>query len=98
MVGKLIVGITVNLYGPLAQWAGKRSFKGMGKTIREVFESIEPQLGKSLLSHLVNADTGEVKSHFHVLLNGKDTELSKGLKELVEDGDVITCVPPVGGG
>ncbi|MFX0086395.1 MAG: MoaD/ThiS family protein [Candidatus Hodarchaeota archaeon] len=90
--------IIVNFYGPLARWAGKKSFQAKGKTIREVFRSLEPQLGKSLLEHLLNEKTGEIKSHFHVLLNGKDTELMNGLNEPVEDGDIITCVPPVGGG
>ena len=98
IVGKNIMAITVNFYGPLAQWAGKNSFTSEGNTIREVFKSLESQLGKSLLDHLVNTTTGEIKSHFHILLNGKDTELSYGLDQSVEDGDVITCVPPVGGG
>ena len=90
--------ITVNLYGPLTEWAGKRSFNGHGKTIREVFQSLEIQIGKSLLNHLEDENTGELKSHFHILLNGKDTELMNGLNEVVKDGDIITCVPPVGGG
>ncbi len=90
--------ITVNFFGPLAQWAGRKSFIGEGKTIRQVFESLEVQIGKSVLDHLVNEGTGELKSHFHILLNGKDTELMEGLSEIVHDGDIITCVPPVGGG
>jgi molybdopterin converting factor small subunit len=98
MIGEFVVTITVNFYGPLARWAGKKSFTGEGKTILEVFKSLESQIGKSLLVHLVNANTRELKSHFHVLLNGKDTELSEGLGHSVKDGDIITCVPPVGGG
>lgn len=90
--------ITVKIFGPLAQWAGNKSFIGEGKTIRQVFESLEVLIGKSILDHLVNESSGELKSHFHVLLNGKDTELMGGLSEFVHDGDIITCVPPVGGG
>lgn len=96
--GEITVVITVNFYGPLAKWTGKKSFTGEGKTIREVFKSLESQLERSLLDHLLNTTTGELKSHFHVLLNGKDTELSDGLEQSVKDGDIITCVPPVGGG
>ncbi len=98
MVGKIILGIRVNLYGPLVLWAGNRSYEGEGSTIREVFSSLETQLEKSLLEHLLNDETGEVKSHFHILLNGKDTELQNGIDQTVKEGDIITVVPPVGGG
>lgn len=92
------MSVIVQFYGPLERWAGKRTYKAEGRTIKEVFDALEPDLGKSLLNHLINPETGKLKSHFHVLLNGKDTELLNGLDEIVKSGDVITCVPPVGGG
>ncbi len=92
------MSVTITFLGPLEHWTGRRSFETRGKTIREAFNALESQIGKSLINHMVNEETGELKSHFHVLLNGKDTELLNGLDEKLQPGDVITCVPPVGGG
>ena len=90
--------ITVTFYGPLERWAGGNVFYAEGTSVREVLIALEPQLGKSVLEHIVHPDTGKIKSDFHILLNGRDIESLKGLDEKVMDGDTITCVPPVGGG
>ncbi|MHA1214776.1 MAG: MoaD family protein [Candidatus Hodarchaeales archaeon] len=89
--------IEVKFYGPLENWAGKRSFNGQGSTIREVLQSLDEQIGKSLLDHLLN-DKGMIKAQFHILLNGIDIDSLDGLGQKVKAGDVITCVPPIGGG
>ncbi|MFX0015340.1 MAG: MoaD/ThiS family protein [Promethearchaeota archaeon] len=92
------MAINVTFYGPLERWAGKKNFIAEGNSIREVLISLESQIGKSVLNHIVHPETGIVRSHFHILLNGRDIESLNGLEEKVEDGDTITCVPPVGGG
>jgi molybdopterin converting factor small subunit len=94
----LLLVVTVTFYGPLQRWAGKTTFQSSGETIRQVFDNLEAQIGKSLLDHLTNPKTGLIKSHFHVLLNGKDVELMDGFEQQVSEGDNIVCVPPVGGG
>ncbi|WP_455141352.1 MoaD/ThiS family protein [Candidatus Hodarchaeum mangrovi] len=91
------MNVNINFYGPLETWAGKKSFIAKGNTVYEVLASLETQIGKSVLEHLLT-DKGDLKSHFHILLNGLDIEALNGLKTEVKDGDVITCVPPVGGG
>jgi len=91
------MNVNVNFYGPLEKWAGKKSFITKGNTVYEVLASLETQIGKSVLEHLLNSQ-GELKSHFHVLLNGLDIDALNGLETDVKDEDVITCVPPVGGG
>ena len=90
--------VTVTFYGPLERWAEKKVLYAEGTSVREVLIALETQLGKSIFDHLINQDTGKIKSHFHILLNGKDIESLNGLDEKVENGDTITCVPPVGGG
>ncbi|MHA2246408.1 MAG: MoaD/ThiS family protein [Candidatus Hodarchaeales archaeon] len=90
--------ITVTFYGPLERWAGGTVFYAEGTSVREVLIALEPQLGKSVLEHIIHPDTGRIKSHFHILLNGRDIESLNGLDEEVENGDSITCLPPVGGG
>lgn len=90
--------VTITFYGPLERWAGRKSFIAEGTTVRQVLAGLRDQIGKSVLDHLVYQDTGKIKSHFHILLNGRDIESLNGLDEEVMDGDNITCVPPVGGG
>jgi molybdopterin converting factor small subunit len=91
------MNVYINFYGPLEKWIGKKSFTTGGNTIYEVLASLENQIGKSVLGHLLN-NQGKLKSHFHILLNGLDIEALDGLETKVNNGDVITCVPPVGGG
>ncbi len=90
--------IKVIFFGPLERWAGKREFLSNGNSIQEIFEKLSIEIGRSLIDHLTNQDTGEIKSHFHVLLNGIDTDSSDCLATPVTDGDTITIVPPIGGG
>ena len=92
------MSITVIFFGPLERWAGQKKMSSDGSTIREVFDALEPQLGKSLLIHLTNPTTGEVKSHFHVLLNGVDTDSQTCFTTPVKADDILTIIPPVGGG
>ena len=90
--------IKIIFFGPLEKWAGKRSYSAEGRTIEEFFQNLEPQMGKSLINHLIHVETGYVKSHFHILLNGVDTDSKTCLTTPLKDGDVLTVVPPIGGG
>ncbi|MHA1975365.1 MAG: MoaD/ThiS family protein [Candidatus Hodarchaeales archaeon] len=92
------MAIQVIFFGPLERWAGKRQFFAEGNTIREIFEQLSQDIGRSLVEHLAIKETGEIKSHFHVLLNGIDTDSKNCLSISVNEGDVITIVPPIGGG
>jgi molybdopterin converting factor small subunit len=69
-----------------------------GNTIEELFKNLGQKIGKSLIDHLTNIETGSVKSHFHILLNGIDTDSETCLTAPLKNGDVITVVPPIGGG
>ena len=90
--------IKIIFFGPLEKWAGKRSYSAEGNDIGDFFKNLEYKIGKSLTNHLTHKETGFVKSHFHILLNGFDTDSETCLKTPLKDGDVITVVPPIGGG
>ncbi len=90
--------IKIIFFGPLEKWAGGSSYLAEGTTIKEFFKNLEQKIGKSLIEHLTTVETGSVKSHFHILLNGKDTDSETCLTTPLKDGDVITVVPPIGGG
>ncbi|MHA2345220.1 MAG: MoaD/ThiS family protein [Candidatus Hodarchaeales archaeon] len=92
------MSIQVVFFGPLERWAGKKEFFTSGSSIKEVFDSLEGQIGKSLIEHLPNPENDSLKSHFHVLINGIDTDSESCLETSVKEGDIITIVPPVGGG
>ncbi len=94
----VIILIKIIFFGPLVKWAGKRSYLAEGSTIEEFFKNLEPKIGKSLITHLTHIETGSVKSHFHILLNGTDTDSETCLITSLKDGDVLTVVPPIGGG
>ncbi len=62
-------------------------------TIKELLENISKKFGKGFKEYLFN-EKGEVRKYIQVLLNGR----AKGLETILEEGDTIALLPPVGGG
>ena len=90
--------ITIKFYAPLERWVGKKTIIVNALTVEQAFVNAGEKIGKSLINHLINQDTSTVKSHYHILLNGLDIETHEGLETKLEEKDVITIVPPIGGG
>jgi molybdopterin synthase sulfur carrier subunit len=91
---------TIRLFTTLREITGERlvtlQFNSTSNTIRQVLETLAQRYGEKFHNYLFKGK--EVRGHLQVLLNGKSTSLLENLETLVNEGDEIAIIPPVGGG
>ncbi len=92
--------ITVRAFGAVRDIIGYEMIRieiARNQTVACTIESIltkYPRLSDTLLDQ----QTGNLKSTIKVLLNGKNMEMPRDAKKKVREGEVLTILPPVGGG
>ena len=89
-----------NLYATFRILAGGKTFKidlPDGVTVRQAVNAlVEAQ--PVLRPHWLD-DTGELRAHVHVFVNGEDVQmLPDGVETPLRSVDVLDFFPPVGGG
>ena len=90
----------VNFYATLRQVVGTRQVEislSPGGTLHQLIEEMVrryPGLKREMLDR-----GGNLQSHIHVFVNGRDsTFLDGSLESILEEDDTISIFPPVGGG
>lgn len=93
--------ITVRFVGPFRRYAGTESLAlvlGEGATVRqalgELTARLESPFGMEIAAPLME---GTVASSI-LLLNRHNLRLPDGLESTLHEGDVLSFVPPMGGG
>jgi len=67
-------------------------------TVSTVLELLSEKYGKPFDDYVFDAKTGQVKGFLQFLINGKSTSTLNGLETVLEEGNVLAILPPVGGG
>ncbi len=90
----------VNYYATLRQVVGVRQVEfslPQGGTLRQLIEEMVkryPGLNREMLDR-----NGNLQSHIHIYVNGRDSTLLDGsLDTILATDDTISIFPPVGGG
>jgi molybdopterin synthase sulfur carrier subunit len=90
----------VNYYATLRQVVGVRQVEfslPQGGTLRQLIEAMVkryPGLNREMLDR-----SGNLQSHIHIYVNGRDSTLLDGsLDTILATDDTISIFPPVGGG
>jgi MoaD family protein len=65
----------------------------LGGLLEHVAARHGPALGGALFS-----EEGDLRPHFHVLVNGRNIRLLAGLDTRLQDGDTVSLITPIGGG
>ena len=91
--------ITVKLFGEFREAAGKdrvelevSSGATCGQALRELARR-EPEVGA-----LFFTGEGHLRDHLHVFINGRNVASLNGLETPLSEGDVVSFLPPIGGG
>jgi len=67
-------------------------------TVDLVLKTLTQKYGKPFMEYVYNGKTGMPKNFLQFLINGTSTSTLNGLETALKDGDVLTILPPVGGG
>ena len=67
-------------------------------TIKEILEEIKNSWGEELASQLFEPNSPRVLPHIMLMINGRNTELLNRTETVLQDGDELLILPPVGGG
>ncbi|MEM3550477.1 MAG: MoaD family protein [Candidatus Bathyarchaeia archaeon] len=66
-------------------------------TIDDLIQHLIEKSGRKFEDAIKNPD-GSIASTITILLNGRRIDFLEGTKTKLEDGDVVSFIPPVGGG
>ena len=65
-------------------------------TISEVITQLIKEYPQ--LKHPLTNENGKIDSIYYILVNGQNINLKEGINTIIEEGDVISILPPIGGG
>jgi MoaD family protein len=65
--------------------------------LSDLIEEMVARYGEPFHSTLYTEE-GNMRSHFHVLVNGRSMRFLAGLQTIVRDGDTVSFITPIGGG
>jgi len=66
-------------------------------TVEELLTKLSAKYGREFREYIYN-EKGKVHPYLSILVNGKSTNVLKGLDTEIKEGDTIAILPPVGGG
>jgi molybdopterin synthase sulfur carrier subunit len=69
-----------------------------GSTVGGFLEQMSKDRGDQLASRLFEPGSIKLLSHIQLMVNGRNFRLLDNMETVLQDGDEITLLPPVGGG
>lgn len=70
----------------------------MESTLESLLVTMVDTWGDELASHLFEPKTTTPLPHIRLMVNGQDIAFLNGMETVLQDGDEILILPPVGGG
>jgi molybdopterin synthase sulfur carrier subunit len=89
--------VRVRIFGDLAKSLGKEMIVDLpsGSTVEDLIDELGEKSKK--LSERMSRDD-EPKTDFIVLIGGLNVQFIQRLKTILKEGDVVSLLPPAGGG
>jgi molybdopterin synthase sulfur carrier subunit len=69
-----------------------------GSTIGHFLEELTNTWGDELTSRLFEPDGSKLLSHIGLMVNGRSIGMLQNMETVLQDGDEVLILPPVGGG
>ena len=92
--------VVLRLHGDVREKAGTDTIK-LPITENETVDTLLIRLSKrypAVTEAILDPTTGELKSYFNILLNGRRIQQLRGIHTKLKDRDEIAIFPPVAGG
>jgi sulfur-carrier protein len=95
--------VTVRFFTHLREIVGKidetLEFRPNEKVkVCKILQILARLYGREFEDYLFDTKTGKVKGYLQLLVNGRNVTNAEDLETELEDGDVLSIIPPVGGG
>lgn len=94
------VEVVIKLHGDLCEKAGTDTIK-LPIDENETIDTLLMKLGRrhsNLLEAILDPQTGELKSYYNILLNGRRVQQLRGIHTKLKHKDELAIFPPVAGG
>jgi len=95
-----VISIKVHFLFNLRRIVGKKEVLlrlENGMTIKDLIELLIRQYGESLEKAL-KKDDGKINPSITFLVNGRNVDFIKSFETILSNGDVVSIIPPAGGG
>jgi MoaD family protein len=99
--------VSLRIYAPLAQQSGAPGRAGSltleeevgeGEQVGSLLDRLADRYGERFREALFHAETGQIRQHLVVLVNGQSLASGQGLETELEDGDQVVLVAAYAGG
>ncbi len=94
------VNVKVKFFTTLREIVGKREEQiqlSDPASLEILIEQLSKKYGEEFEDYVCD-ETGKMRGHLQVLINGQSASAEQGMKTLLHEGDEIAILPPVGGG
>jgi molybdopterin synthase sulfur carrier subunit len=92
--------VEVRYYAVLRELAGKRSERVTlpeGSSVRDLVGLLVKRYGEGFERYIYDCE-GRVRGYLSYMLNGFNINSLDGFETLLRDGDILSLLPPIGGG
>jgi MoaD family protein len=99
--------VSLRIYAPLAQQSGVSGGAGSltleeeigeGEHVRSLLDRLADRYGERFREALFHAETGQIRLHLVVLVNGQSLASRQGVETELRDGDEVVLLPAYAGG
>jgi len=92
-----MVKVQMTTYGALAKITGERTANVEASTLKEAINVLTAKYGDRFKDKIFD-EKGKLRRFVNIYVNGKDIRFLNHLDTKLNDGDMVSIIPAVGGG